>query len=368
MVETVYCAKQENFSIGKARAIVRDLFQPNPAIYWTDFLLSLALGAGCFAAARRLSAPWPLVNLILAFAACLAYYRAALFIHELVHLRDESFRLFRIAWNVLCGIPFLMPSFLYYTHLAHHARKHYGTPDDGEYLPLATQPRREIFKYMLQPFVVPGLAIVRFLLLAPLAWLSPGIRGWVHRRASSMVMDPGYIRPLPTRLELRIWRLQEAGCFFYALTVTVLLVTGVLPWSLFGHLYLTAVVILVLNNLRTLGAHRFRRDGEPATFVGQLLDSVNYPRRPLLSELWAPVGLRFHALHHLFPSLPYHNLAAAHRRLMEQLPADSPYRRTESPSLLATLRELWRDAGDARATKLIEWRGRSSHPTVAGPA
>ena len=77
-------------------------------------------------------------------------------------------------------------------------------------------------------------------------------------------------------------------------------------------------------------------------FLDQLLDSINYPRHPFLSSLWAPVGLRFHALHHLFPSLPYHNLAKAHQRLMAELPAYSPYRLTNSPSLTASLVRLWR--------------------------
>jgi fatty acid desaturase len=332
------------FSIREARSIVRDLFEPNPAVYWADFLLSMAVGGGFFFASRRL-APWSVPQVLFAFVACLAYYRSALFIHELTHLRDGSFRAFRIAWNVLCGIPFLMPSFLYYTHLAHHARKHYGTPEDGEYLPLATQPRIEILKYLLQPFVIPLLAVVRFLLLAPLAWVSPRLRRLVHQRASSMVMDPAYVRPLPTRREWRVWRLQETACFLFALGAAVLFIRGRLPIDLLVQIYFTAVVILLLNHVRTLGAHRFRHRGEPLTFVDQLLDSVNYPRHPLSGELWAPVGLRFHALHHLFPSLPYHALGEAHRRLMAQLPADSPYRRTESPSLSTSIAELWQAAG-----------------------
>src|SRR5581483_5280335 len=134
------------FSIREARSIVGDLFEPKAAIYWTDFLLSMAVGGGCFFLSRRVFEPLSIPGLLSAFAACLAYYRGALFIHELIHLRAGSFRVFRIVWNLLCGIPFLMPSFLYYTHLAHHARKHYGTPDDGEYLPLATGPRSEILK------------------------------------------------------------------------------------------------------------------------------------------------------------------------------------------------------------------------------
>ncbi|MGH7137471.1 MAG: fatty acid desaturase family protein [Pirellulales bacterium] len=356
MSKQTYCTASGQFSIREARAIVRDLFRPNPVIYWTDFLLSMAVGAGCLFVARQFVPPLSATQIVLTFIASLAYYRAALFNHELTHLRHGSFRSFRVAWNVLCGIPFFMPSFLYHTHLAHHARKHYGTPDDGEYLPLAVQPRREIFKYFLQPLVLPALAIVRFLVLAPLAWVSPALRRWVHQRASSMVMDPGYVRPLPTRRELRLWRVQEAACFVFAVVVASLLAVGRLPISLLVHFYLMSVVVLFLNNLRTLGAHRFRHRGEPLTFVDQLLDSVNYPRQPLLNELWAPVGLRFHALHHLFPALPYHALPAAHRRLMEQLPSDSPYRQTESPSLFASIRELWRSAGTASALGAPQWR------------
>jgi fatty acid desaturase len=80
------------------------------------------------------------------------------------------------------------------------------------------------------------------------------------------------------------------------------------------------------------------------TFLEQTLDSLNYPRRPWITELWGPVGLRYHALHHLFPSLPYHTLPEAHRRLIERLPADSPYRSTERVALWRTLAELWHEA------------------------
>ena len=126
------------------------------------------------------------------------------------------------------------------------------------------------------------------------------------------------------------------------------LVAGMVPFGFLITAYLVSVCILFLNALRTLGAHRYTNDGGEVTFVDQLLDSVNYPNHPLLSALWAPVGLRFHALHHLFPSLPYHNLAKAHRLLMAHLPPDSPYRQTESPSLTASLVRLWRESRASR--------------------
>jgi fatty acid desaturase len=347
MLQAIRPQAQE-FSVREARGIVLDLFEPNPRVYWIDLILSVAVGTVCLRLLRRQPLLSPL-QILGYFGAVLAFYRAGSFTHELVHLRRGTFKWFRAAWNLLVGIPFLMPSFMYYTHVAHHARNHYGTPDDGEYLPLATGPARNIFFYMLQPLAIPLVTVVRFLILAPAGWLMPGLRRWVQQRASSLVMDPRYIRPLPSSKELKIWRLQELACFLLVATVAGMFISGLLEPSLLVKFYLLAAGVMLINQLRTLGAHRFRHGGEELTFLEQLLDSVNYPEHPLLTELWAPVGLRYHALHHLFPSMPYHALDRAHRRLMAQLPADSPYRRTNSESLRRSIGQLWRSARRGRA-------------------
>jgi fatty acid desaturase len=83
--------------------------------------------------------------------------------------------------------------------------------------------------------------------------------------------------------------------------------------------------VAVLNQLRTLVAHLWENDGAPMTVTGQYLDSVNVPPPELFAPLWAPVGLRYHALHHLLPSMPYHSLGKAHELLMAKLGADSTY-------------------------------------------
>ena len=347
---------QGEFSLSEARSIVGDFFSPNPWIYWTDFLASFTIGVVAFTLVAfpevLVTNPawhWP-VRVVAFVVSSLLYYRCALFIHELVHIRDGEFTAFRFVWNLLCGIPFLIPSFVYYTHLDHHRRKHYGTKEDGEYIPLANRPAWQILLYMSQIFVIPPLAVIRFGVLTPLSWISRPVRDWMHRHASSMVMDPMYLRPLPTPRTLRIIRLQEFLCFLWIFFIALRmfapfgLLPGKIPPIFLLHVYLTAMFIIAINNVRTLGAHRWKNDGGEMTFVEQLLDSVNYPKHSLTSGLWAPVGLRFHALHHIFPTMPYHALATAHRRLMRDLPQDSPYRLCNAGSLPEVLQSLWRRA------------------------
>ncbi|MEM8944549.1 MAG: fatty acid desaturase [Planctomycetota bacterium] len=353
------------FSLSEARRIVGQYFKPNPWIYWPDFLLSMGIGIFFFGLVQypetittNIAWHWP-IRVVGFLVSSLLYYRAVLFIHELVHIRDGEFTAFRIVWNLLCGIPFLVPSFLYYTHLDHHRRKHYGTDADGEYMPLANQSIWHILFYFSQVLIIPVLAVIRFGILTPLTWISPKVRSLVHRRASSMVMDPAYIRPAPTPRVLRIIRLQEVLCFLWIAFMTFrfnaalgLMSTEPLPLTLLLQAYLTGVFIIGINAVRTLGAHRWTNDGTEMNFIEQMLDSVNYPHNPAIGALWAPIGLRWHALHHIFPTMPYHALAKAHARLSAELPADSPYHKCSAESLPDEIRTLWRRARAASAARI----------------
>jgi len=61
-----------------------------------------------------------------------------------------------------------------------------------------------------------------------------------------------------------------------------------------------------------------------------------------LAGLWAPVGLRYHALHHLLPSMPYHALGEAHRRLTAHLGAGSTYQRSNHAGMLPLVARIAR--------------------------
>jgi fatty acid desaturase len=173
---------------------------------------------------------------------------------------------------------------------------------------------------------------------------------------ASMVMDPTYIRPLPTKETMRLIYLQEFGCFLWCVGIAVVppVFLGRWPIPFLLHAYLMSICIVMLNSVRTLGSHRCHGGGKSMSFVDQLRDSVNYPHYGWISELWGPVGTRFHALHHLFPSLPYHAMPQAHRRLMDALPSDSPYREAQENSLTVGVVRLWHAAsGRGKSPKSV---------------
>jgi fatty acid desaturase len=187
----------------------------------------------------------------------------------------------------------------------------------------------------------------RFLILTPLALANRAWRRLVLERFSFYGINPHY-RHKPHDPMPRSWAWLEAACMLRAWAVPITIAYGLLPPVRVAELYILACVSLGLNYVRNIAAHRYRNEGETMTYTEQLLDSINITGHPLLTELLFPVGLRYHALHHIFPSLPYHNLGRAHRRLMAELPADSPYRRTVYPSFAAVVRQLCRDARESR--------------------
>ena len=195
--------------------------------------------------------------------------------------------------------------------------------------------------------LAPVALIARAAVLVPLGALIPAVRTFTWERFSALSINPDFRRKPPEGDFVGRVRWQEAGVFVWS-------------WALIGSTFVigwqplaTALAILsltaVLNQLRTLVAHLWENEGEAMTVTAQFLDSVNVPPPGLAAEIWAPVGLRYHALHHLMPSMPYHDLPEAHRRLARELGTGSTYEGANHPGMLVLVGRIARSTMGKKA-------------------
>jgi fatty acid desaturase len=325
-----------------AANLTRDLNVPNSAIYWSDMLGSAALGYAALFAAMLVQPVWLAVGCGL--VSVLALYRAGSFIHELTHIKKGAVRGFRFTWNLVVGVPLLVPSFMYEgVHNQHHAKRYYGTVDDPEYLPLALMHPWTLPVFLIAAALAPIGMLIRFGILAPLSMLSSRLRKVVVGRYSGLQINPKFVRPKPEGEFARDWAWQEAACSAWAIALLAMVATGVIPFRDFLIFLAISSGVMFLNQVRTLVAHLWENEGEPMSVTAQFLDSVNVPPPGTLPALWAPVGLRYHALHHLLPGVPYHNLGEAHRRLCSALDAASVYHDSTHRHLSALVVRLARN-------------------------
>ncbi len=286
----------------------------------------------------------------LLIVAVFALYRAALFIHEISHLNAGDVPAFRAAWNAAVGLPLLMPSFLYEgVHTDHHRQRCYATAADPEYIPFARRRPSLIGAYVLASLLLPLMLIARFGILAPLSWVFPPLRRFVVDHTSALVINHLYVRRAPID---RAASIEEVAATAIVWIFAGLWRAGLLPSAAVASWLIVAALASAVNAVRTLAAHLYDHDDEELSMTEQLLDSCTLtPGRGVVGmagdgwrALWAPVGLRYHALHHWIPSLPYHNLGRAHRLLAARLAPESPYAATQHPAMAPLVVDLLRRA------------------------
>lgn len=322
----------------QVRELVRDLHRVRARIYWFDLFATAAAGWTAFAFA--VASPL-LSGRMLAYSAVavVALYRALCFMHEISHQNQRTLPGFEAIWNLIVGYGLMMPSFMYVgVHQNHHKLTTYGTVDDPEYLPFAHS-RRLTIGFALESFLIPVFLIVRFLIVTPAGLLWTRGQRLLVIYSSSLTMNLQYRRDATPALIAKVRRHSTAILCLWCAAITAA-IRGVLPWRVFAVWLLVACFISFVNTVRTLGAHAYESTGKPLDRIGQLLDSIDTPGH-FWTELWAPVGLRYHALHHYFPGIPYHSLPEAYRRISASLQVGAKYCKATSPSLQHSLRVLY---------------------------
>jgi len=347
---------EEKRWIREAHAQVKDLFEHRASLYWTDLILTASVA--WTATVLYFTAPLGSVIQWVAMAvAAVAFYRGGTFMHEIIHMPRAELRGFKWMWNALFGVPLLLPWIMYRNHIEHHSRAHFGTPRDGEYYPLAAAPLYETGIYLIKLPFLSLLALARFGFLVPLSYLYRPLRDWVLSHASAYASNPYYVKRFPDK-ELPTLTRVEWVCFGWVLAWVLATLFGpvtLLHWAMAWALH---TLTLTLNWIRNLAAHSYSNRGQTMSHLAQLEDSVNLVGQTWLTVWLFPVGLRYHALHHLFPGLPYHNLGRAHRRLMAHFGEQSPYAIANHQNFFRVVGDLLKSAQHtpAKHSAIPTWR------------
>ncbi len=319
--------------------LTRPFMARDMRIYWADFLASYAVFAAGAALWLTADSGFALLGLIFGV---LAAYRCGSFMHEIVHFnrKKQGEMAFKGVWNLLFGIPILSPSHLYDSHLEHHMPDSFGTVRDPEYVPIKNRSVLGLGEFVFGHVLGPISMVALRMLLNPLIWIFPALgRKLMDGKGTALVINWDYV---PTGMQ------KPTGFDRFAILASTillygylaLLVTGTVSLIIAAKILLLVVLSMVLNGIRTLVAHRYiNYDGESVNRQAQLTDSINLVGNRFFGGLFAPVGLRFHALHHLVQTLPYHNLEKAHETLMRELPEGDVYRSVNA-TIPQAMREL----------------------------
>ncbi len=328
----------------EARRLVADLRTPNPRIFWTDLAITVLLTWSAIVTGALATSMWTIAGATL--IAGLALTRALLFVHEITHARQGTLPWFRFAWNAVVGIPLLAPSYIYETvHIDHHRVNVYRTVGDPEHAPDEKSLFMRCFVALVGSLVLPLILLVRWLVLAPLSMFDAGLRTWVERHLSGLTTNRKYEPTRPSKKARRHAQLAEIACFVWAITLVVLVAFGVIPMQGVIVAMLAISIAMAVTDLRGEILHRFNDEGSFGTLERQVRDSVNIPHNGPMTWLLMPLGIAYHALHHLDMSIPYHNMREAHERLMRHLPKSSLYVRSTTDGILtATLDAISDDA------------------------
>lgn len=330
--------EQQRAEFKSMQHVIHDLSQEKRIIYWRDLCVDLTIAWGAFF--LPMAFPMPIVlHIIFLLLSARGFLGLLVTIHEIAHSRGGP--AFKAAWSYCFGTMFLVHSFMYLRlHLHHH--RNYATEDDGEYIQMTKKPHTYFFLAIAWNFLLPIMAIIRFALMTPLSFFSRRFRTHMYLNFAEVGMkfSPTCEGPKNAK-EAQEWRFYETLSMIFVWFVINGLIAQTIPILFVIQWYAVMVAFLIMNALRGLSAHQYalHSTGE-MSLMEQLNDSTNITAQTFSTSWFCPHNMQYHALHHLFPNLPYHSLKTAHHRLMAHVSPDSDYRKVNIKTVWEGLNRL----------------------------
>lgn len=290
-------------------------FEPSPAIYFRDYMMSMAVFLPSFV--WGVQAQWPLAVVAWALAAAFLA-RLGIFGHEISHRpNDRRMRVFYWVWHLTVGAMILVPVARFVgPHKTHHTTGIFRTKDDPQYLLVRSNGKLAAFVLLGLPLVTPFYTLFQAIIAS-----IGGIRlEEALDRFTWRVFKFSVSTPLPEHRKPEVaWLSRYYLCVFAAFAYFV-------PQGLpFYYAVLVGAWLIVV--LRIPLEHELERHADSSDSEDQMRDSFTVETP--LALLIQPIGFRYHTAHHMYPGVPYHHLPAVHAHLKATVPgyADSvvPY-------------------------------------------
>lgn len=291
---------------GRKSVIDRAFLEANPAIYFRDLGIAVAVFLGAFAWGVTLDGPLVIVAWAVA-ATFLA--RIGIFAHEISHRpNDRRMRTFYWVWHAVAGPLVMVPTARFVgPHQTHHTTGIFRTKDDPQYLLVRSNPRLMVFVLVVLPIVTPFYILFQVIIAS--------IGGLRLEEALDRFTQRSFGFSISTALpEDKKAEVAWLSRYYLAVFVTfATLLPSALP--LYYAVLVGAWLIIVL---RIPLEHELEQYAETSVREDQMRDSFTVETP--LALIVQPIGFRYHTAHHMYPGVPYHNLPALHEHLKATVP------------------------------------------------
>ena len=265
---------------------MKNLNKINLKTYWTDFIVSSIIFAISFYFVYTVGS---ITGFIMA---CVFLYRLCAFTHEIAHQhKNPKMKRFKLIWNLTGGLLMFQPSVRFTKpHLKHHTTGIFATKEDPQY-PLI--------------FSKPALA---FAIFAVLPWFLP-----IYNLLKAMFPGAPFLHNILYK-GIEFSETEEAEAHTYELYYLLCFcIIALINPTIIYTFYFVSVGGWLLSVLRIPLEHPLSEYKETSTARDQKVLSETH-ESPIYIPI-QPLALRYHEAHHMYPKVPYHNLADYHYEL-----------------------------------------------------